>query len=347
MIPTLLDGCSIVEPRLSGDGGPMPRATVVIPNWNGLAHLPECISALAAQTFCDFDVIVVDNGSVDGSVAWLRQNSPATRILERADNGGFAVAVNSGIRATGAECEYVALLNNDTAADPHWLAELVAALDGSSYDMAASLMVLYDSPETVNAAGDDYSIGTFAGRNRGLFRPVSEYAARARVLGACGGAGLYRRALFDEIGFFDEDFFLIHEDTDFNLRALIAGKRCVYVPSALMRHKLSATISAQPSWTMLRLEVRNRAMVIAKDMPGALLPLAAITWPWRLLRSTFPVRRSKWHLVPGLLANFGKRVSAEAEGFSRGWPKRADVWRLRALPTREIIRWLFNGAGPV
>jgi hypothetical protein len=98
---------------------------------------------------------------------------------------------------------------------------------------------------------------------------------------------------------------------------------------------------------MLRYEVRNRAAVLAKDLPASLLPLAALTWPWRLFRSTFPLRRSNWHLIPSLVRNFGRRVGAEIEGFRMGWRKRPDVWRRQAVSTREIIRWLFDGVGPV
>jgi GT2 family glycosyltransferase len=325
----------------------MPRATVVIPNWNGLVHLPECIAALAAQTFTDFVVVIVDNGSTDGSAAWLQDKAASVRVIQLAENRGFAAAVNEGIRSVGADSEYVALLNNDTSVDPAWLQELVSALDQGGYDSAASLMVMYDSPEVVNAAGDDFTISGLAGRNRGLGRPVEQYSEPVRVLGACAGAALYRMGLFSDIGFFDEDFFLIHEDSDFNLRALIAGKKCRYVPSAIVRHKHSATIRSQPSWPMMRYEIRNRAAVLAKDLPAALIPLAVATWPWRLLRATFPLRRSNWHLIPSLLRSTGRRVAAEMEGYQMGWSKRAGVWRLQAIPTREIIRWLFNGVGPV
>lgn len=323
----------------------MPRVTVVIPNWNGLIHLPECMAALRGQSYRDFEVLVVDNGSSDASLEWLASQAPEVRVIARADNGGFAVAVNEGIRA--AEGEFVALLNNDTAVDPRWLEELVLALDSSGYDMAASLMVLYDDPKTVNAAGDDFNFWDLVGRNRGLYGRVEDYQQSVRVLGACAGAAAYRTSLFHDVGLFDEDFFLIHEDTDLNLRALIAGKRCIYVPTSIVRHKFSATIRSQPSWTMQRYEVRNRAVVLAKNLPGVLVPLAVLTWVFRVFRSTIPVRPSKWHLIPSLLRSLGKRIDAEFEGYRMGIPRRREVWRRRAVPTSEIIRWLFNGVGPL
>lgn len=321
------------------------RVTVVIPNWNGLAHLPECIEALLGQSYTDFEVVVVDNGSTDDSVAWLREHAAWVRVVERGDNGGFAVAVNEGIRqATG---EYVALLNNDTAVDPKWLAELVGALEETGYDAAASLMVFYDEPHLVNAAGDEFVMTHLFGRNRGFGRPVEEYAERVRVLGACAGAALYRTSFFRDVGLFDEAFFLMHEDTDINLRALIAGKRCVYVPSALVRHKFSASIKTQPSDKMQRLLTRNEAFVLAKDLPAVLYPYAFVTLPYRLFRSVVPLRPSQWHRVPGLLRRLPDRIAAQREGRRMGAPKRADVWSRRAVPVHEIVRWMFRGVGPV
>ena len=121
----------------------------------------------------------------------------------------------------------------------------------------------------------------------------------------------------------------------------------MYVPTAVVRHKHSATIKSQPSWPMLRYETRNRGIVVAKDLPASLVALAWITWPWRLFRSTFPLRRENWGMIPGLLATLGGRVAAEYEGYRIGLRKRSEVWRRQAVPTREIIRWLRNGAGPL
>ncbi|MBN1319910.1 MAG: glycosyltransferase family 2 protein [Thermoleophilia bacterium] len=322
-----------------------PRASVIVPNWNGLSHLPGCLDSLAAQSFADFEVLVVDNGSSDGSVAWIREHHPEVRVVQRPDNGGFSRAVNAGIAA--ARGEYVALLNNDTAADDGWLGALVGALDEhQAYDFAASKMILFYDPERLNAAGDTFAFARLAATNRGIGQPVSRYNKPERVLGACAGAALYRRALFEEVGLFDEDFFLTAEDTDFNLRCLIAGKRCLYVPGAQVRHKLGASTGAQPEWGMGRLLVRNEAIVVAKDLPAPLFALLPFLWPYRMIRQTIPLRPSRWRLVPGLVRQAPGRLRAEVEGFRLGMRKRPEVWRLKKVGTLEIVRWLVRGSGP-
>jgi len=322
-----------------------PRITVVIPNWKGLRHLPDCLGALSAQSISDFEVLLVDNASSDGSVAWVQEHHPEVRILERPDNGGFAKAVNAGILA--ARGEYVALLNNDTVVDTGWLEALVVALDDHrDYDFAASKMILFYEPERLNAAGDVYVLGRLAGRNRGLGAPVSRYGSMERVLGACAGAALYRRSLFREVGLFDEDFFLMSEDTDFNLRCLIAGRRCLYVPAARVRHKYRASIETEPVWAMTRLAARNEAIVAAKDLPAEVLLLTPILWPYRFIRQTLLLRPSKWHSVPMLLRQAPGRFRAEVEGARVGLAKRPDVWCRRTAGTLEILRWLLRGSGP-
>lgn len=322
-----------------------PRVTVVIPNYNGLPHLPACLSSLSGQLFQEFAVTVVDNGSADGSADWVARHDPHIELIALDHNVGFAKAVNAGIRA--AHSEYVVLLNNDTVAHPRWLGGLVAALDTHpSYDFAASKMVFHRDPQRLNAAGDVYNVLRLSGRNRGLGRPARQYGIRKRVLGACAGAAMYRRALFDDVGLFDEDFFLMSEDTDFNLRCLIAGKRCLYVPDALVRHKARASIDQAPAWEMARLASRNEALVAAKDLPLVLL-FCPLLWIWRGLRQTVLLRYSKWHLIPGLVAHSGQRLQAEVEGARIGWRKRPQVWQHRVAGRREILRWLLWGTGPV
>lgn len=323
-----------------------PRVSVIIPNWNGIHHLPECLDTLFAQAYKDFEVIVVDNASTDDSVVWIHEHYPQISVLGRPDNAGFAIAVNEGIRASHGE--YVALLNNDTAVDADWLGALVEALDGRpTYSFAASKMIFHDRPQILNAAGDTWSWSRMAAQNRGYGKPVTLYSEVERVLGACAGAALYRRALFNKVGCFDEDFFLIHEDTDFNLRCLLMGERCLYVPQARVRHKHGASIDLQPSQAMTRLCSRNETAAAMKNLPLAILVLWFPLWPLRTLRSTIPFRPTNWHMIPSLIRRLPARTGAEVEGLRMGLAKRKEVQSQRTVKTREITHWLWKGAGPV
>lgn len=323
-----------------------PRVSVVIPNWNGMRHLPECFETLDAQEFTDFEVLVVDNDSADDSLAWLARHRPEARLIARADNGGFSKAVNEGIR--NARAPYVALLNNDTALDPAWLGELVRALeDLPEYDVAASRMVYYDDPDTINAAGDTYSVWSGKGCNRGIGEPVSGYLEPVRVLGASAGAALYRKSLFDHIGLFDEDFFLLSEDTDINIRALIGGHKTVYVPTSVVRHKASASINTMQPWPIERLRLRNNALVVAKDLPWiARLPFH-LKRPWTTFRNSVPLRPSKWPRLFEKMAEQRRRDEAIAEGLRLGRARRAEAWTRRRAGRLEILRWLLKGTGPL
>ncbi len=333
-------------PPESGGPSDAPRVSVVIPNWNGMQHLPECLAALAAQSFTHYEIILVDNASSDDSVAWVTQNHPGVRIVQRPDNGGFSKAVNAGIVA--ARGEYVALLNNDTAVAPDWLGALVQALvEHTSYDFAACKMVLYDRPDRLNAAGDVYSLHRLAGKNRGLGRPVRRYARMQRVLGACAGAALYRRSLFATVGLFDEWFFLTAEDTDFNLRCLIAGKRCLYVPTAQVKHKLRATADSGALKDLALLAARNEAFVAARDLPAVLLPCLPLLWAGRILRSTLLVRPSRLRVLPSVARQLPRKTAAEWQGMRAGLKRRQEVWSLRALSTGKVLRWLIKGSGRV
>lgn len=336
-----------MSPADYGTGPSMnqPRVSVVIPNWNGLEHLAECMDSLANQSYRDFETIVVDNASSDGSVAWLREHVPETRLVVRNDNGGFSAAVNDGIRAS--QAEFVYLLNNDTAVDPDCLRALVEALDSTGYDVATSLMVFYDEPNVVNAAGDIFLLGHLFGIQRGRGEPVAAYAEPMRVFGACAGAAMYRRSFFDDVGLFDEEFFLIFEDVDISLRGLIAGKRVHYVPGSVVRHKDSASIKTRPSLQTAHLMLRNRFIVIGKDLPLVLMPYAALWWCWNGFREVVPLRPSRWHEIPALLAEYRAGVPTQFEGFRMGWAKRPDVWKRQRISVAAILRWLHRGSGPL
>lgn len=259
----------------------MSSIDVIIPNYNGAALLPVCLAALRAQTRRDFTVTVVDDGSGDGSLALLAADYPEVRSIALPRNRGLAAAVNAGIAATTAP--YVVLLNNDTEADAHWLAELVGALERRpGYAFAASKLRLFDRRDHLHSAGDYYRPDGEPG-SRGVWeRDVGQYDAVSEVFGPCAGAAAYRRtalaALAEDGMVFDEDLVMYCEDVDLNLRARRRGMRTIFVPTAVVYHKLSATGGGALASYYCG---RNFALVWVKNMPG---PLARRHWP-RLLRS--------------------------------------------------------------
>jgi GT2 family glycosyltransferase len=253
---------------------------VIIPNWNGAHLLPTCLDALRRQRWRDFETIVVDNGSTDGSLELLMRDYPEVRVLALGENLGLAGATNVGIRASRAEI--VATLNNDTEADPEWLGELVRALEAHpEAGSAASKLLLFDRRDVIHSAGDYYRLDGIPG-NRGVWeRDDGRYARPEPVFGACAGAAAYRRRMLEDVGLFDESFFMYCEDVDLAFRAQLLGYRCIYVPTAVVYHRLSATGGGPLASYYCG---RNFLRVIAKDMPG---PLLRRHWPrvvWAQLR---------------------------------------------------------------
>jgi GT2 family glycosyltransferase len=259
-----------------------PETVIVIPNWNGAHHLPECLDSLARQTLQATEVLVVDNGSSDDSVDLVRDRYPWVRVIQHPDNRGFSAAVNSGIRATGGE--FVALLNNDTRAEPDWLERLVGAMQRwPEASFAASKMLRYDPPHAIDSAGDRFNLLAGAGANLGAGQSRDTHSEFGWTFGACAGAAIYRRALFDDIGLFDEDFFLVFEDVDLDLRAQVAGHRCLYVPNAIVYHKRGASTD-NASLEIRSRTWRNAIWVAGKNLPPVLLTGWLIAFALRLLR---------------------------------------------------------------
>lgn len=238
-----------------------PKVSVVIVNWNGRRWLESCLPALAGQTYRQFEIILVDNGSEDDSVAWLAEHWPDVRVLTLTQNTGFAAANNRGIEV--ASGTWIATLNNDTVVNSNWLANLVASADGPEVGMVASMVVFWDEPGRVDAAGIEVDVAGMAW-NRGHGRRVDEIPVVDEVFGPNGAAALYRRQMLAEIGAFDEDYFAYYEDVDLAWRARRAGWRCRYAPAAVVRHWHSAT-GGQSPWLKTYLVSRNRLWTIIKN----------------------------------------------------------------------------------
>jgi GT2 family glycosyltransferase len=254
---------------LRGNGANVSRVSAIVLNWNGKHFLRECLDSLRSQAFQDFETILVDNGSADGSVEYVRRQFPEVHVIALSYNAGFAGGNNVGVRASTGQ--YVALLNNDTKAHPQWLESLRRTLDAhAEVGFCASKILLYNQPDIIDSAGDlFYTCGVGEKRGRSE-RDDDRFAEPAPVFGACAAAALYRRSMLEDIGLFDEDFFAYAEDVDLSFRAQLAGYKCLYVPKAVVYHHLQGTSRAVPDKS-LYLSRRNAFYALVKNMPAALL----------------------------------------------------------------------------
>jgi GT2 family glycosyltransferase len=229
----------------------MPCVDIVIVNWNGCKYLGPCLDALAHQTFTDFQVWLVDNGSTDGSLELLRAQYPQVHLICNSHNRGFAAANNQGFRASNAK--YVATLNNDTLADAGWLEALVHVLDENPHaGMAASMMLFADRPEVINSAGIAIDRAGIAWDLRGGELVNPDDVRPAPVFGACAGA--------------PREDFVDPAHVDLAWRAQWAGWQALSVPQARVRHHHSAT-GGEGSPFKNRLLGRNKVWLIAKNYP--------------------------------------------------------------------------------
>lgn len=267
--------------------------SIVIVNWNGLHLLQPCISALRRQLEQRFEIIVVDNGSTDGSVAWITAQADIRLILNKS-NQGFAPATNQGIRAGNAP--FVALLNNDTEPEPQWLATLLKAMDDPRVGAANGLLLFAGQPDMVQSAGIVIDRAAIAwDRFGGLPRTHPAVRQPTEIFGATGGAALYRRAMLDEIGLLDERYFAYLEDVELAWRAQKAGWICRYLPEATVLHHTSAT-AGEGSPFKQQLLGRNKVWLVAQHAPLRDMPLILfydmLAVGWALVR-----RRNPHHLI--------------------------------------------------
>ncbi len=247
----------------------LPLASVIIPNYNGLRFLDPCLHALAGQTYPRelTEVILVDDASSDGSIAFVREHDPEVVIVQLAHNSGLAVACNAGARA--AHGDLLIMLNNDTEVETSWLAALVeTALAHPGAGAIASKMLLFDRRDTLHNAGDAMGADGIP-RNRGVWQvDRGQFDADLVVFGGCGGGAAYRRAAWEQAGGFDERLFMYLEDVDLAWRLRLLGWKAAFAPHARVYHHLSATGGG----TLASFYVgRNTLWVIAKDMPGPLI----------------------------------------------------------------------------
>ena len=324
----------------------------MIPNWNGERFLRACLGSLRDQSFRDFETILVDNGSNDGSKEFVRGHFPEVRVVALRENWGFAAAVNAGIRASGAEL--VALLNNDTEQHPGWLAALVRAADAHpEAGLFASKLVDFYDRRVLDGAGDAIRLSGLPYRLGHGEPDGGRFDRPGFVFGACAAAALYRRGMLDEVGPFDEDFVSYCEDGDLSFRAQLAGYRCRYVPGSIVYHMGSASTGGKRSPTATRLGTQNSLSLLVKNLP---LPLVPHILPFfvagqlaRLLtaaaagslRAHLEGLAGAWRHLPLMLEKRkeiqGKRRASDAE--VRGLLRESSL-----AATASIVRRLWYGA---
>ncbi len=241
-------------------------ATAIVVNWNGRGFVLEAVESLLVQDFPALEVVVVDNASSDGSDRSIEERFPGrVRLLRNARNLGWGAANNVAIRATRAP--HVVLLNSDARAEPAFVGELVAAAEGDPrVGMVAAKVLQHEAPGVIDTVGHlFYPDGLNRGRGR-LEQDRGQYDGERDALFPSGAAALYRRSMLEEIGLFDESFFLYGDDAELGLRGRLAGWRCAFTPRAVAHHRYSASAGAYSSLKAYHVE-RNRIWLSLKLLP--------------------------------------------------------------------------------
>lgn len=242
------------------------KSTVIIPNFNGIKFIDNCMKALERETSTKYHICVVDNGSTDGSKEWVKKNFPYVQVVALPENTGFCGAVNAGIKAS--KTPYVILLNNDTEVEYGFVKELEDALENEKKSFSVSAkMIDLNKPEILDGAGDLYcALGWAFARGKGKM-VKGNYEKTEEIFSACGGAVIYRKSILDEIGIFDENHFAYLEDCDLGYRAQIFGYRNYYTPKAVVKHAGSGVSGSKHNEFKVSLSSKNSIYLIYKNMP--------------------------------------------------------------------------------
>lgn len=308
----------------------MCEISIIIVNWNGAHHLLGCLTSLIEQTFRDFEIIIVDNGSSDNSVSYIRDNFPQVRLVCLDHNRGFTGGNLAGYEV--AQGRFIALLNNDTRVEQSWLEKMLEAMQSDRGVGICASRIVIDGTDLIDSIGDLFTTA-FSGTKVGHLKPKKQYDRPHHVHGGCAAAILYRRSMLDEIGFLDDDFFFNHEDTDLNLRAWLCGWKCMYVPEAIVYHKVSATVGELSDMAVYHFS-RNTVWVWLKNVPLSLMiRFLPHRLAYELSSAVYFCGNGKWRAYL-----CGKWDAIRS--FRHMWRKRASIQRLIKLQHDHICRGL-------
>ncbi|HEY7562784.1 MAG TPA: glycosyltransferase family 2 protein [Gaiellaceae bacterium] len=316
-----------------------PRVAVAIVNANSGAHLGRALDALSRQTREPDRTIVVDNASTDGSLEGIEERFPSLEVLRLGENVGFAAANNLAAKRAE-DCDWLALLNPDAFPEPAWLEELLAAAESNAaYSFFASRIVKASEAGTLDSTGDVVHVSGVAWQ-RDHGEPTSFERPAGEVFSASAAAALYRREAFVQIGGFDERFFCYYEDTDLAIRLRLAGHRCWYVPTAVVRHVGAATAGRESDF-MLYHTHRNIVWTYAKNMPS---PFVWLYLPEHVLINVLTLGA---FLLRGRF-RVGLRAKRDALRGLRGvLQDRSAVQRTRRISARHARAAMAKGAAVV
>ncbi len=322
---------------------------MVVLNWNGKDYIRACLTSAFAQTYADFVVAVVDNASTDGSREIVRDEFPEARLIALPQNLHFARGTNAGIEVAlrDSECEFVVPLNNDTRADPEWIASLVRALDGDAVGSVAAKLLLMDHPDVLNSAGLWITRDGAAVDRGWLQKDEGQFDRDSDVFGPSGGAALYRRKALQTVGLFDPDFVAYLEDVDLAWRLRLSGFDGRFAPRAIVYHKHSASSSSNSPWKTYISE-RNRIWNLVQNYPWRHVVLAP---PWNGARNLAALRRralpNRYPIAFGQSLTFREVVHAHLRGrheayagLGRALEKRRLRQRYRRASAADVGRWL-------
>lgn len=318
-----------------GKASQAPKISVIIITWNSAVYLPRCLQSLTKQSYKDFEVLIVDNGSTDDALDYLAEKYPSLDLcIEKLDsNTGFAVANNIGTRI--ARGKWLALLNADAFPEPDWLENLVKMGEQHPNAFFASRQIQANAPNLLDGEGDAYHISGLAWRrNYGL--PLQKNDEIEEIFSPCAAAALYPRQAFLDVGGFDEDYFAYHEDVDLGFRLRLRGLHCYYVPQAVVHHIGSAS-QGRHSDFYIYYGHRNLVWTYTKNMPILLL------WLFLPLHIILNISALLWFTLSG----HGKAVWMSKydalKGFKKIKRKRKEIQASRVVSTKEIYQALEHG----
>ncbi len=310
------------------------KVSILIVNWNGKHHLEKCLPSLMQIDYTNAEIILVDNGSTDGSLEYISQNFPSVKIIKEETNTGFVGGNNDGINyATG---DYVLFLNNDTRVEPDFLSKLVRALDEDQLIAGVqSKVVSIDDPNRYDSVGAFLTNTGFLYHYGYLQRVNPKFEQRIKLYTAKGACMLFRKSIINEVGLFDPDFFAYFEETDFCHRVLLKGFRIEYIPESVIHHKIGGTSNAMNNAFIQFHSFKNRINSHLKNLGTIemvkILPLHLILCEMAAIVFLFRGRAD-------LFKALNKSIYWNIQNFSQTMAKRKKVQAMRKISDRELLK---------